>query len=660
MAQIAAGEVVANPAAALKELVENAFDASCTSLVVHLERGGLSKIEVIDDGIGMSREDLQRSVQAHYTSKLRDYKDLFRLNTLGFRGEALHAISSAGALEIESRAKNASEAFLLNTKYNNQIAPSAIRKGTRVQVHKLFENLPARREFVSNITKEERACLDVLNALALSRPWVRIEMHRPRKGPIVWPAVCSERQNNESLDEEQGQKLHSELKERLNVATGIPAALWTVHDKNNLQNTQQAMSPINVRIAVAPTRSARRDRRATHVFLNGRWMPDPGLLKVLRLASRPWISRGQHPPLIVWIDLPQENLDVNVHPQKLAVRLRQDQMLHETLFAYTGKLWDEHGDTRKSLLKGVHPATARENSNGLRNVQPIFLSKLGATSGRRENTRNDPSWIEVYQHAQRTRQEGSKVQGGRTELGEQMSERDSSTPTSTQVFKAESRQGQLHSRNAHRLESLALDSSTFIVREGPRLFLFDQVLAVWEEALTGPRTTQEEYKRPLLAPMNFSVSANDAENFEVYETLHTFNHLNFSRISVDKIRLTHAPKNLSMVELEEYIPLYVSVVNQYFSAGTLSQSLSADPHARMHQEKAASQIRETYLKRLRQRDRRSWDLEDAPKFNAELYQRTQSRVGSPDETMHISNSLQPLTKVLTALSNNSVRTTNLT
>ncbi len=295
--RIAAGEVVERPASALKELVENAIDAGALNIAVRLGEGGLALIEVTDDGCGMRADDIALALERHATSKLPD-EAIERVETLGFRGEALPSIASVARVTIESRARGFGEAWTRVVDHGAVIAdgPAAMPPGTRVRVEDLFGKVPARRKFLRSARSEWAACLDVVRRLALARPDVGFTLeHDGRRALQVLPG--------ETLAHRVAQIVAREI-------------------AGNSVAVDLARGPFELTgIAGLPTYN-RGVADHQYLFVNGRPVKDRLLIGAVRGAYADMLARDRHAVLALFLQVPPEEVDVNVHPAKTEVRFR--------------------------------------------------------------------------------------------------------------------------------------------------------------------------------------------------------------------------------------------------------------------------------------------------------------------------------------------------
>jgi DNA mismatch repair protein MutL len=298
--RIAAGEVVERPAAALKELVENAIDAGATQIAVVITEGGLDRIEVTDDGIGMTPEEMALALERHATSKMPG--DAIELvATLGFRGEALPSIASVARFTLESRPRGAAQGWRKVLDHGALIedGPAALPPGTRVRVEQLFAKVPARRKFLRSARSEYAACLDVVRRLAMARPEIGFTLdHAERRVLALQPG--------QGLADRVAQVVARELKEN-GVAIDLGRGTMRLSGIAGLPTYNRGVA----------------DHQ--YLFVNGRPVKDRLLVGAVRGAYADMLARDRHAVLALFLDLAPEDVDVNVHPAKTEVRFRDSQ-----------------------------------------------------------------------------------------------------------------------------------------------------------------------------------------------------------------------------------------------------------------------------------------------------------------------------------------------
>ncbi|HJP68467.1 MAG TPA: DNA mismatch repair endonuclease MutL [Sphingomicrobium sp.] len=293
--RIAAGEVVERPASALKELVENSLDAGATQVAVRLYAGGLELIEVIDNGSGMGPEEMRLALERHATSKLPD-DDIERILSFGFRGEALPSIASVSQVTIESRVPG-HDGWRVEVDHGKltKEGPAAVPPGTSIRIERLFERVPARRKFLRSPRAEYAACLDALRRLAMARSDVGFTLEHDGRRILTLGEAPPPTRVAELLSHEL---------DRFGI--GIDCA-------------RQGMRLTGV-ISLPTFNRGVADQQ--YLFVNSRPVKDRLLVGALRAAYRDLIARDRHPIAALFLEVPLEEVDVNVHPAKTEVRFR--------------------------------------------------------------------------------------------------------------------------------------------------------------------------------------------------------------------------------------------------------------------------------------------------------------------------------------------------
>lgn len=315
--RIAAGEVVERPAAALKELVENAIDAGATRIMVRIAEGGISRLEVEDDGCGMTAADMELALERHATSKLPD-DAIEDVTTLGFRGEALPSIASVARLTLESRVAGG-DGWKRVVDNGAVVAegPAALAKGTRVLVEDLFARVPARHKFLRSGRSEYAACLDVVRRLAMARPDVGFSV---------------EHDGRRVLDVQSGQDRLARV-----------AALTHRDLAANSIGVDLDRGDVHLGGVISLPTYNRGIADHQYLFVNGRPVKDRLLVGALRGAYADLLARDRHPVVALFLDVPTSEVDVNVHPAKTEVRFRDPQLVRGMIVGGLRRALDEHG-----------------------------------------------------------------------------------------------------------------------------------------------------------------------------------------------------------------------------------------------------------------------------------------------------------------------------
>ena len=341
--QIAAGEVVERPASVVKELVENALDAGASRIRVEVRDGGRDFIAVSDDGCGMSPQDAQLALQRHATSKIAAIEDLQSIRSYGFRGEALPAIASVSQLRLRTRARGAPEGFELRVEAGSLRHSGTVGapEGTRIEVADLFAAVPARRKFLKTAATEWGHIAEGLVRCALALPAVHFDVQREGRPSLAWPAVSAPLDRVAAVlgEEEAAAFVRVEHREGPSALSGFVSR------------------PDRHRPTLA----------GIHLYVNRRPVRDRTLQHALVEVYRDWLPRGRFPAAVLFVELPPEAVDVNVHPAKWEVRFADPPALHRLV---------RHGvaaaiGTRRWLAPGAgaaafapQPATRAESPGG--------------------------------------------------------------------------------------------------------------------------------------------------------------------------------------------------------------------------------------------------------------------------------------------------------
>ena len=293
--QIAAGEVVDNPSSVIKELIENSIDAESSIIKIYLEKGGIEKITIEDDGIGIEKKQLNKAFERHATSKISKIEDLSNINTLGFRGEALPSIASVSRIKIQSKSKNNNKGYELkvNSGKYSKIIPSNIEYGTIIEVKDLFFNVPARKKFLKSESAEYRKILKIFKNIALSNYNISFELFNNSKSVYKF--------KKESL------------LDRINSIFG------SVYSENCIKveyrKDKYKISGYIGSLSIIKSRPGNQ-----YLFINNRPVKNQLINLSVYNAYRSLINRNEYPSFYLFLDVPAESLDVNVHPKKNEVK----------------------------------------------------------------------------------------------------------------------------------------------------------------------------------------------------------------------------------------------------------------------------------------------------------------------------------------------------
>jgi len=341
--QIAAGEVVERPAAALKELLENSLDAGAQSIAVELNDGGVRRLRVVDDGAGIERDDLPLAVARFATSKIATLEDLERAATLGFRGEALASIGAVARLAIVSRRAAERHAWRIacNAGEVSAVEPAALAAGTAIDVEELYFNTPARRKFLKSEATEFARCEEAFSRIALSRPAVAFSLlHNGRRVAYLPPEPVRARAA------------------RIAGEDFAAAAL----------EIDAATDRIALDGLVAAPGFTRANRDAQFLFVNGRFVRDRIVAHAIREAYADVLHHDRHPAFVLFLRIDPSLVDVNVHPAKSEVRFRDSGAVHQFVFHVLARaLGAKPGDApaRRPEARPTTPATYAQGALGI-------------------------------------------------------------------------------------------------------------------------------------------------------------------------------------------------------------------------------------------------------------------------------------------------------
>lgn len=308
ISKIAAGEVIERPVYAVKELVENAIDAEASSVIVHVEQSGLARIAVIDDGEGISADELELAVKPHTTSKLRDEEMLAEIRTLGFRGEALSSISAISALTISSRTKDQAVGSMIVVRNGEieKIVPNGMPVGTQVTIENLFGSVPARKKFLKSERTEFRRIIELVTEYALVHPEIRFVLTHNGKQVFDLPA---------------GSDVSSRLSELLGKQ--LITSLLPVEYKD---------SYISLTGFLAKPQEVTKTGQKQYLYVNTRRVSDRLVSQAVKDAFGSMLETSSYPIFILYLSVPHELVDVNVHPRKEQIRFINTQLIYDGFY----------------------------------------------------------------------------------------------------------------------------------------------------------------------------------------------------------------------------------------------------------------------------------------------------------------------------------------
>jgi len=388
--QIAAGEVVERPAAALKEIIENSIDAGATRIQVELAGGGIRLIRVADNGSGIHADDLPLALSRHATSKIASLQDLEHVRSMGFRGEGLASIASVSRLTLTSRQEGSPAARQVRAR-DGQIEPAAVAAhpvGTSVEVADLFFNTPARRKFLKSENTEYAHCATVFDRLALANPHIAFELVHNGKTTAKYPA------------QSQNERIAAVL------GPDFQAASLPIDSGNGI---------LRLHGLIAKPTFAQGRSSQQYCFVNNRFVRDKVMLHAAKQAYRDVLHQQITPAFVLFLELPPEMVDVNVHPTKTEIRFRDSQAVHQLVFHTLNKaLADTRADQTDSvsnagsLLQHIHSQRLPESGQGEFSGSPSARTPVAYSPARapqqqrltlQESRAAWQTYAELYKHS---------------------------------------------------------------------------------------------------------------------------------------------------------------------------------------------------------------------------------------------------------------------
>ena len=351
--QIAAGEVVERPASIVKELIENSLDAGATSVTVEIEGAGTGLIRVLDNGVGIHHEDMRLALERHATSKITTTDDLLSITSMGFRGEALASVASVARTTLTSRAVGSDRAWALTVHGGEEKrhAPAAHPQGTAVEIRDLFFNTPARRKFMKTERTEVAHISETVRRIALAHPRVSFELKHGSRTVERLPAT------NALVDRIEKLLSRDFLAEAVEV--------------------DERQEELRLHGWIGSPTYTRRTADQQHLFVNARYVRDKVVSHAIRQAYRDVIFHGRQPVFVVYLEIPPEAVDVNVHPTKHEVRFRDSRQVHDFIFGRLNRaLRDVRPGSSNDLIKNTGVAMNYTEPKAPAWVQASFPRQL--------------------------------------------------------------------------------------------------------------------------------------------------------------------------------------------------------------------------------------------------------------------------------------------
>ena len=503
--QIAAGEVIQRPASAVKELLENAVDADATEIQLVIKDSGKQLIQVIDNGKGMSPTDARMSFERHATSKIKNIEDLFKIRTMGFRGEALASIAAVTQVELKTRqsVSDAGTRILIEGTEVKLQEPCAVNPGTNIMVKNLFYNVPARRHFLKSPTTELRHILDEFTRVSLANPGV---------GFRFW------NNNTEQYHLEPG-----------NLKSRIVGLLGNAYGRN-LVPVEEDTDLLKIKGFIGKPESATRTRGMQFFFINGRFIRNAYLNHAVVAAYENLIEKESFPFYVLFLEIDPSRVDVNVHPTKQEVKFEDDRLMYTYLNAAI-----KHSLARYNISPSLDFTLSPE-------IQQLSAVQLPQTSKQREETqrgylynsftdknqahfidKNDSlkRWKDLYEIASSSSAgAGSNGRAG-AGSGERKGDEEQAAGAGGSVERGGALQGGLHSNGNNDNEQIGQGSANMMLIHGSMLattvksglmliHIRRAQERIWYERLLQEWNSQETPSQQVLFPTSYELSPPDA------------------------------------------------------------------------------------------------------------------------------------------------------
>lgn len=306
--KIAAGEVVERPSSVVKELVENSIDANSKNILIEIEEGGTSLIRIVDDGDGIYKDDISKAFLPHATSKIKESEDIYNINTLGFRGEALPSIASVAKVNLKSKQEDEKYGYEIEIEGGkfSEVTECGINKGTIIEVHNLFFNVPARKKFLKSVSKEGSLITDIITRIALANPSISFKLYNNHK-----------------------KVLHTfgngDLKDTIRTVYGKSIT-------DNIIYYEDTSDLVTIYGYVGKEDIARGSRNNQSIFVNKRYIKNRSLAVAVEQAFKSFSTVNKFPFFVLFIEIYPEYVDVNIHPTKAEVKFNDERMIFKKIF----------------------------------------------------------------------------------------------------------------------------------------------------------------------------------------------------------------------------------------------------------------------------------------------------------------------------------------
>ena len=542
--RIAAGEVVERPASVVKELVENAIDAGASSLIVEIQRGGISSIKVTDNGSGIEKTELKKAILPHATSKISKVEDLDIISSLGFRGEALASIASISKLSIVSKPLNQENGAMIYTEggENEEISDCAAANGTEVTVKNIFFNTPAREKFLKSEKSEENEITSLMSRFILGNP------------NIAFKYVANDKPFFQSFGD------------------GEESAFLSVYGVDVIKNcyyVDTEKNGIKIKGYIGKPFYSKSNRNYQSVFLNGRYIINQTISVAISNAYSAYLMKRQYPFFSLQIFLPPETVDVNVHPNKTDVRFSNNQIVYSSVFSVVSKVLDGSSEALDIVTEKSEVLTNKNREDFVKHNAPDltwaakdkqrFGTLTFGDSGKKSVVINNFSNVEQENNA------APDIFAENKAYIEKL-EREKNSINNSEGFDFSKTVNQQEIVIDKQLRYIGQTLNTFLIfDDGTDMYFIDQHAAherILFDKFNSQLDSGEPDTQPLLLPYVFDVDFKESEFLKNNEELFKSMGIAVAEFGGDSFQVTEIPVCLAEIDLKEFFNDVLGDINE--------------------------------------------------------------------------------------------------
>ncbi|MPQ43940.1 DNA mismatch repair endonuclease MutL [Clostridium tarantellae] len=550
--KIAAGEVVERPSSVVKELIENSLDAKCKNITIEIREGGESLIKIIDDGIGIHPDDIKKAFSAHATSKIKNVDDIFSINTLGFRGEALPSIASISKVFLKSKIFNepiGKEIRLLGG-IEESFKDSAISKGTQIEVMELFFNVPARKKFLKSVSREGAIINDIVSRIALANPEVSFQLFNNSKKTVHTYG------NGKLID-----------------------AIRSIYGKSTAENLiyfEKHEDTVSIYGYIGNDSLSRGSRNNQSLFVNKRYVKNRTITVAVENAYKSFNTSNKFPFYVLFIEVYPELIDVNIHPTKSDIKFKDERVVFKCVFdAIHEALREEVKDNFN-----INPLNEEEKKIVYKELEEVtqfsLNEEINKLDGLKESIASNKNFFNDFQ--QLNKEEKESIFSNKEVLGKNEREEIeipldlSYRQPNTNDYKREENEDKTNKEEIAKFPKLKVIgqfNKTYILAEKEEiLYLIDQHAAhekiLFEKYLNTIENSKVEIQ-PLIVPLVLDLSLNDfifyEENKDIFEKAGFI----IEDFGNNSIRISEVPYFLGKLNAKS---LFLSILDNVKNLGT--------------------------------------------------------------------------------------------